>query len=188
MSADAKAGTRSPLPLEQWPAVDHEAWTRATSAGGLMDDAGEAADWGLPTTKSRRNGYGRWLMYLSATGQLDADEHPFRRAHRLLSSYIDALKERGLETRSVWSYVDNIGNALRVMFPDRQEDIAWIRKIVNRLKRGIIPARRIEPDLVHPKRLYRASPALMWSAAALSASAPVLATVRFRDLLRLAFP
>ena len=187
MSADAKAGTRSPLPLEQWPAVDHEAWTRATSAGGLMDDAGEAADWGLPTTKSRRNGYGRWLMYLSATGQLDADEHPFRRAHRLLSSYIDALKERGLETRSVWSYVDNIGNALRVMFPDRQEDIAWIRKIVNRLKRVIIPARRIEPDLVHPKRLYRASRALMESAEALYASDPILAAVRFRDGLLLAF-
>jgi hypothetical protein len=132
MSADAKAGTRSPLPLEQWPAVDREAWTKATSPAGLMDDAGEGADWRPPTSKSRRNAYGRWLMFLYVRGQLDADEHPFERAHRSLASYIDALKQRGLSTRSVWSYVDNIGNALRVMFPGRQEDIAWIRKIVNK--------------------------------------------------------
>jgi hypothetical protein len=103
-------------------------------------------------------------------------------------------------SRTVWSFVDALHRVLYAMFPARKAELAFLRRIVGRLHARVIPARPIEPDLIHPDRFERVAyagtdaaeraaahgaPTKARQMAAESAD-PILCASRFRDYLLLA--
>jgi len=148
-----------PVPFNQWPEPDRDAWNCAISPGDVFTDAGSGAHWRPATRKSYIGSYGRWLAFLKRTQHLDPKEAPAARVSReRTGAYIGELQTR-LKPVSVWSYISDLHNMLYRMFPE--EDWAWLRLILNRLHEAV-PRYAVTADQLLPiDDLYHAGCDLM---------------------------
>ena len=86
---------RMPMPLEQWPDQDRQAFERALQPGELFTSQGLAAHWAPPTRIWAIKGYGHWLRHLQRAGSLDERLAPAARASAVvLRDYVGDLRSR----------------------------------------------------------------------------------------------
>ena len=80
------------MPLDQWPAEDRRRWIEGLRAGDLFEASGAGACWSPQSQRKFQRGYGRWLTWLHATGQLDNAMHPGDRVTPArVAAYVTAL-------------------------------------------------------------------------------------------------
>lgn len=137
---DRKAdGERLALRLDEWPAQDQAAWSRAIQVGDLLYNAGPASHWRPKTQVQVIKGYGLWLGFLDRRSDLDASETPGSRLTEVrLRAYIDDLKAR-LAPKTVVSRLTDLSEALRVMDPSA--DRSLLRRAIGRLAATARPSR-----------------------------------------------
>lgn len=148
-----------PLPFEDWPDTDRQAWNTAITPASLFGEGGTAAHWAAVTLRGYRAAYGRWLRFLISQDWFDA-QAPFtlRAQPDRVTAYVGSLKGR-VSPLSVWSYLSNLHNIHYRVAPDH--DWSWLRDIVNRLHLRIGP-RHIPPGRLRPiDELFRAGMAAM---------------------------
>ena len=117
----AATATNRCRPISEWPLADQTAWTAALAPGRLV------AQWSEGTRSLVTKGYGRWLTWLDQQGLLDPALLP---ADRLttdrLASYMADLRNAVGES-TVARRVEQLGNALRAMAPER--DWHWLQRM-----------------------------------------------------------
>jgi integrase/recombinase XerD len=124
---------------EQWPEADQEAWTRARTPAGLLDDGGDAADWRPATIRAAVGAYGRFLAFLEAQGLLDREGAPADRLTPfVLDRYVAKLRETCAPV-TVASYVATLSMMVQVLAPGK--DWNWVWHAHRRLKRRAEPIR-----------------------------------------------
>jgi integrase/recombinase XerD len=124
--------SRRCLNVEEWPEQDQALWRAATTQGDVFDDAGRASQWRQPTLERTRQGYGRWLSFLSSTGQFNRDIAAADRITRdAVRDYVLVLQQQ-VTSWTTWSYVLSLWIAARIMGPDT--DWEWLYRIVAKLK------------------------------------------------------
>lgn len=176
---------RTAIPFAEWPAPDREAWRQAIAPGTALLDAGHGADW-RPATRERYLGaYGRWLRFLSLQAPLDpAIPSAQRVTPEAVDSYVAFLREAGLASRTVASYLEAVHNTLWAMQPE--STWSWLRQIVNRLKRDARPV-RFDASRIHPiGKVYAAALEHCDEAERLKRPRPLQHSTRFRDGLMVA--
>lgn len=125
------AAPRKHLARRDWPEIDRQAWAALFIEGDLFDDRGPACHWAPATRKSNAAHYGRWLTWLSATGQLEPDLPP---AARLTEERVAAYGRHlmaGVAPRTVASSLIGLKCVVQRMAPDR--DWRWLKDLTNRL-------------------------------------------------------
>ena len=185
--------TRVTLRPEAWPVADREAWATATTAGGLLDDAGPAAGWSAVVRGKRMIAYGRWLGFLARTGRLDPCSGPGARATPAnVAAYLELL-EADCTSVTRWGYLNELAIMLAVLAPG--EDRPWLRRIVRRLHARMKPETDRDRRRLPAGRIYREGLAMMAEALAMPSDAerlqpttdgPLMREVTFRDGLMLA--
>ncbi len=125
------AARRKHLAQSDWPEIDRQVWAALFTEGDLFDDRGPACHWAAATRKSNAAHYGRWLTWLSATGQLDPDLHPADRlTEDRVAAYGRHLMER-VAPRTVASLLIGLKCVVQRMAPDR--NWRWLKDLTNRL-------------------------------------------------------
>ena len=173
-----------PLPFEDWPAADRQAWQTAITPGPLFGANGTAAHWAPATRQGYRAAHGRWLRFLISRDCLDA-QAPFASRARpdRVAAYVESLEGR-VSPLSLWSYLSNLHNIHYRLAPDH--DWSWLRDIVNRLHLRIGP-RHIPPGRLRPiDELYRAGMAAMDRAEAEGPVPRLRDSIHYRDGLMVA--
>jgi len=177
------APNRPCRPLALWPALDQAAWALALTPGDPFKPGGLGAGWAPPSRRRIASAYGTWLAWLDGRGLLDPSATPVSRATReLVRTYA-----RDLQTTHspfyVQGNVQHLGDALRVMTPDR--DLRWISRGAWQLRRRAVPIRDKRARLQSPKRLVALGLQLMEAAEAEVVS--LESAMAFRDGLTIAF-
>lgn len=173
-----------PLPFEDWPAADRQAWNAAITPASLFGNGGTAAHWAAVTLRGYRSAYGRWLRFLISQNWLDT-QAPFASRARpdRVAAYVESLEGR-VSPLSVWSYLSNLHNIHYRLAPDH--DWSWLRDIVNRLHLRI-GSRHIAPGRLLPiDELYRAGIAEMERAETLGPQPRLRDSVHYRNGLMIA--
>lgn len=149
-----------PTPVDQWPERDQSLWHAARQpAGPFDDDAGFAAKWRPPTIRGCERGYGIWLGWLAAKGQLAPGVHPCDRVTK------DRIKAFLLEYRvsrselTVAGTIRDLAYVLRACSPPH--GIEWLTKLAHRMVNTAIPSRPKLPRLVRVSDVVLLSERLM---------------------------
>ena len=121
------------LLINQWPEIDQNLWQAVTAFRHVLDEeGGRSASWRSPTLNKNRKGYGRWLSYLIATRNLDANKLPAERITRdRVKGYVLLLQEQ-IAPWTVWSYVVCLHQVAIAFAPE--QDWSWLYKIAAKLK------------------------------------------------------
>lgn len=108
-----------PMPVEKWPPLDRAAWDRAFAGDPLEDGgAGPAAHWRSTSAEMCAIGYGVWLAWLEANGQLDEYREPDSRVTvDQVRRYLSDMRFSGLSESSCSHRLNSLGAALRVIAP-----------------------------------------------------------------------
>jgi integrase len=173
-----------PLPFEDWPVADRQAWEVAVTPASLFGNGGTAAHWALATLHGYRATYGRWLRFLISRGWSDA-QAPFGSRARpdRVAAYVESLEVR-VSPLSVWSYISDLHNIHYRLAPDH--DWSWLRDIVNRLHLRV-GSRHIAPGRLRPiDELFRAGMAAMDRAEAEGPQPRLRDSVHYRNGLMVA--
>jgi integrase/recombinase XerD len=170
-------------PLALWPALDQAAWTLALTPGDPFDPGGLGAGWAVPSRRRIASAYGTWLAWLDGQGLLDPSAAPASRATRDLVRIYAKDLQTSHSPFYVQGSVQHLGDALRVMTPDR--DLRWITRGAWRLRNRAVPVRDKRARLQSPKRLVALGVRLMEVAEAEAVS--LESAMTFRDGLVIAF-
>lgn len=168
---------------DAWPALDREAWARATEAGDLLDPGGAGARWPPATRRGVMQAYGRWLTFLT-------DERPgllrlpfvARINLEPIRAFISYL-ERVNASCTVWSRISLLATAVQAMAPEAH--LNWMRPVIARLHRKIQPFRLKRHRLVDSAELFAFGADIMREAEAANMQAWRKA-LRYRDGLMIA--
>jgi integrase/recombinase XerD len=135
---------------------DRSTFEAAIGPQGLWDDAGGGQHWRPATVARYRKAWGRYLRFLQATAKL---EPHVGMAGRLVPAPIEAyhtfLAETGRATRSVWGELGSLHHL--VLNADPRQDLAWLRRVLNRLDGLVRASARPHPQLVGIDRLLEAA-------------------------------
>jgi integrase len=161
--------------------VDQAAWTAAQIADDPFEPGGVAAAWAPSTRQVVANGYGLWLTWLAARGSLDAQQSPAERVSKdRVALYAETLAARQ-SPFSVQARVQQLGDALRAMAPDR--DWGWILRAASRLRSRAVPVKDKRSRMQSPAALVDLGETLMSGAEGTTTAA----AMDFRDGLIIAF-
>jgi len=159
--------------------ADHEAWDAAHRRGGLLDDDGLAAHWAPTTSSIIANGYGRYLAFLSETGEFDSSETPGTRVTRpRVEAYVAHLRERN-HSSTVAARALQLIEAMRIMAANA--DWRWLRRIRSRLQRMSTPARDYRARLVPAATVFELHHDLVRRAAESEGLSDLSRALLFRD-------
>ena len=113
MNANRELPANRCMPLAEWPARDRAAWEAAfqpTTVG---------AYWSEATKRMVQTGYGRWLTHLGEQQLIDGSTPAAARVtDERISSYIAVLRVT-INDFTVAARIEQLGNAMRVIVPDR---------------------------------------------------------------------
>jgi hypothetical protein len=140
MSRESKAdGCRKRV--ADWPEADRAAWLAALRPSDLLDSAvGFASRWKPSTQRLIEEGYGHWLGWLDYSAGLDPKSEPAGRASReQVRAYLEMLRNSKLAPYTVAGRLQQLGNALRAIAPDR--DWRWLLRGSVRLHSSAKPTR-----------------------------------------------
>jgi site-specific recombinase XerD len=161
------------------------AWEAAIDPGDPFSRAGLAAHWRLATRDLVVTGYGQWLAFLEQRDELNAHVKPAKRLTReSVEAYVMAMRSN-LRSATVTIRVDCLVKAISVMAP--QADIAWLRRILQHLKRQMRD-RKPKINRIRPSReLYRLGLKLMKRVQTAPSLTKRMAAIQYRDGLMIAF-
>jgi integrase len=168
--------------FDEWPAADQQTWDAALRDGDVLDEPGPLAHYSPDRLISVRSAYGRWLGFLngdltegigsSGVGHIERER---------VSRYLEALR-CDLAPRSVITYLEDLGYAVRGMSPDL--DVGFIVSAGRYMRQFTRSTRNKRNRLRSPAELYELGLELMQQAEA--ASGRVKAAVVYRDGLTIA--
>jgi hypothetical protein len=172
----------------EWPAVDQAAWTRGCTLVAPYEDpygARRAGSTLRPDTLAKiARGYGRWISFLDARGELDPDQPPLVRAtRRRLRAYFHVLRTAGNADYTVIGRFDELRKAMRILAPGK--DVSWIDKPGGVSIYMLLPKTR-RPMLVPDSGVLLAWALDMMDEARVKPTAPRRRLTDYRDGLLLA--
>ena len=177
---------RCALPVRHWPTSDQTAWAIALQEGELFGEHGLAAHWAAATRAQVENGYGIWLYFLQATGDLEHHVRPTARLNEeRLIAYVASLRCR-LAPVSVASRLRDLAEALRVMDP--AGDRSLVLRGLRRQEAIARPCRDKTKYRVAPGDIYEAGLARMDAVERRESRGHTLKALHYSDGLRLAMP
>ncbi len=128
------------LPVNEWPVIDRQLWVEGLREHGLFDGSSVAAHWSALSRKKIAQGYGRWLQWLQATGQCDAEAPPGQRVTpSRVAAYIRHLREM-VAPHTLVSRLQDLLDALRLLAP--QDDLTWLATVWGTLRMQAVPTRQ----------------------------------------------
>lgn len=131
---------RRQLPFADWPEADRRAWDALFREGDVFDNAGPARHWKPQTRTTNRKHYAQWLGWLAATGQLDPEVEPWRRATpETVTAYGRSLMER-IAPKSVQAALTGLKRVLMMMRGGEREDWRWLLDLTARTKAWARPS------------------------------------------------
>ena len=187
LAAEAKsaaAGSRPSqglrcMPVSEWPAPDQAAWAASLQPGDVFDAGGVAAGWAPATQKMAVAGYGRFLTWHSARGDLDPTLPPASRVGRtLLFAYVQDLRV-SVAPHTVATCIEEVGHALRALAPD--QDWRWIQRAADRLRGEATSVRGKAAKLQTSEQLVQFGMALMARADDPATGRPIWRATDYRD-------
>ena len=131
------------LPLEQWPAADHEAFRIAYEPGDIFDEnRGPGAHLAEGTRRMIRTAYRRWLGYLNENYPDDLPKLPADRiTPARVRAFISQL-EAEVRLTSLAIVIDNLCYAALLIAPAK--DWTWLAAINARLAARAVPEDRFD--------------------------------------------
>jgi integrase/recombinase XerD len=165
------------MPMDEWPAIDHDMWNRVFAEGDILGDRGRGADWAPSTKESTFYSYAKWLTWLSMNDHLEQISNPVGRiTPTTIAAYVEDLRIAAASS----TVMHHVLNLLRLAQAyDQSVDWRWLRRIANRLKARATPARDKEPRLRSSQELFELGLQLMSTAAK-----PVLRHTRDAPLIQ----
>jgi len=172
------------MPLVEWPAQDQAAWQAALAPAGFLEAAGVAAAWAPGGQRMIIDAYGRWLTWLSRTGQLDARSAPQERVTReRVAAYAEALATSNAPM-TVQGRIGQLGRAMRALAPE--EEWGWLSRAGDRLRALAIPVRQKRPRMQESQALVELGLSLMQRARATDDHFAIQRAALYRDGLMIA--
>jgi len=172
------------LPVNEWPVIDRQLWVEGLREHGLFDGSSVAAHWSALSRKKIAQGYGRWLQWLQATGQCDAEAPPGQRVTpSRVAAYIRHLREM-VAPYTLVSRLQDLLNALRLLAP--QDDLTWLATVWGTLRTQAVPTRQKQLRLRPADNLAALGFRMMAHAEAAAGWSPRRRAVEFRDGLMIA--
>lgn len=172
------------MPLEEWPARDREAWIKATTSAGPLDDSGLAAHWRDETRRATIAAYGRYLTYLERNGELRDSEGPESRVSKeRLHGYFAELATQ-VASVTLAGRIRGLVEALRVMVPYAK--FPYLKRALQRAKARARPIRRKRGRLQPTDELFQLALDLMSQAEQGAGERPWSPASNYRDGLTIA--
>jgi len=173
------------LPIDQWPALDKEAWSVANQTGDLLTGSGPAAAWKPKTRRTVSKAYGNWLCYLERTDQLkEVSTVGGRLTTENLKGYIAELRAR-VSPRTVVTQLRSLSQALLALDPDTDREL--LKLAISRLERIAPTSRTKSESLKSPTELVALGEDLMSTWQQRAAHDTRLNAMDYRDGLMIAF-
>ncbi|KDM68272.1 tyrosine-type recombinase/integrase [Acidiphilium sp. JA12-A1] len=120
-----------------WPQIDRTLWAAGCTAETPFDVGGHGATLRPDSLRKVQKGYGVWLCFLAARGELDPTLSPAERLTRARASdYFQALKNLGRSGHTILGRFGELRLAMKIMAPDA--DTAWLLRPRNVSLRSII--------------------------------------------------
>lgn len=171
------------LPLDEWPAIDREAWSNVITAVPKPSFREPQRRLRQSTLKVYAQSYGSWLAWLDRNGKLDPDLPPEDRASvDNLEAYWEDMKRAGFADLTIVGRLHSLHDLLRLIAP--KAEVAFIATAARRLR---VVARRRTPiadRMQSPRAIQDHARALMRRGRDIS---DVRQAVDYRDGLLLAF-
>jgi hypothetical protein len=176
VSADLSTAASCQIKVADWPERDRALWAEAARPADLFDDPRPSAGWRPATRTNVAKAYGRWLGWLTATGELDPGAEPDMRAlPDRVGAYGQALRAN-LASTTVATYLQGLAMALDAMVP--QHERQWLWDAVNIASRHAHSTRLKRDHLVPVKTLLAFGQELMATA---NTGDAISDAVRYRD-------
>jgi site-specific recombinase XerD len=125
--------SRRCLPVSDWPLLDQRLWREAlTISRDLEDDArGPAVSWRTTTIQTNREGYGRWINFLTRSG-CDLEDAPGDRVTPArVRLYLLELRDQQISTRTQCNRIAQLLSVMLAIIPEH--DWTWLKRRFNRL-------------------------------------------------------
>src|SRR5262249_37263621 len=135
------------------------AWTRAITEVDPLDDPGPAAHWRPKTQHTVNIRFAFYLAWLTEMGLDETAPLAVLVTRENFAGYIDHLKARGLASITIFGYVRDLREAVRVMQPGA--DLSPIDHALRRLEATAAPSRNKRAQIVSPALLLEAAIAEM---------------------------
>ena len=172
------------MPLDQWPAEDRRRWIEGLRTGDLFEASGAGACWSPQSQRKFRHGYGRWLTWLDATGQLDNAMHPGDRVTPArAAAYVTALAATCAPCTCV-GRIQELSVTLRILAP--RCDWRWLAELLATLRARATPVRDKRHRLRPAAELVGLGRRLMREAEIAARWSPRARAVQYRDGLMIA--
>jgi len=180
-----KAPERTCMKVACWPEQDRRLWLAALLPADPFEPIGGACAKLADTSNQKtEKGYGRWLTWLAATGQLDPAMPPGERiTPDRVKAYRAHLAALGNCSRTILDRLQELGDTARVIAPHMSWD--FIKRIAAQVRAQHRPARDKRARLRMTDELVALGMRLM--AGAEDEPTPRLAALAFRDGLIIAF-
>lgn len=154
------------LPPREWPAIDREAWKKATAPGDEISGWGKAAAWAPRTRENAELAYGRFVGFLGRSHRLRTVS---RVGERLVENDLCAFGyelSAVLAPYTVLGIFTSLNLAVKALDPDA--DRAVLNQIVSRLSQTATSVRDVGGNLVPPPVLVELGEAMMNEAEAMT--------------------
>ena len=126
------------IKLAQWPELDRSLWTARLAEPSSLDHICLTEKFRPASLEKVREGYGRWLGFLTFTGDLDPTEPPADRVTQpRANAFFQLMRELGNRDHTVLGRYDELTRALKILAPDR--DFPWLLKPAGVLIRTHLP-------------------------------------------------
>jgi integrase/recombinase XerD len=126
--------TRRCLPVAEWPDADSIAWQASLAVDDpLSFERSTAACWRPTTRHKNRRGYGRWLTFLTNSGQDLSKSLADRVTRERVTAYLDELRHQKVAPYTLRNRVLELHAVMIALAPDR--DWSWMRACVVHLNR-----------------------------------------------------
>lgn len=115
------------IKFDRWPEIDRMLWQEGCVAETPFSPGGHGAGLRPDSLTKIRKGYGVWLSFLAARGELDPTQSPAERLTRArATAYLSALRTLGRSGHTILGRFGELRMAMRIMAPD--VDTAWLLK------------------------------------------------------------
>jgi integrase/recombinase XerD len=139
------------LSFANWPAEDQGLWEAAFKAGDRFDEGGRGAHLAPTTLQARRESYGRFLAFISATHQDLLTLPPEARIDRSLVAEYVVWRRRLCGDIAIANDLEPLRGALKLICPDT--DWSWLLTIIKRIA-ALAPREAQKYHQVTSDRLY----------------------------------
>jgi len=176
--------SRLSLPIQQWPAIDQELWSKGLREGGPFDVVGAGSHWSAASRGKTAGGYGRWLHWLETTGQCDHAVPPGRRVTQdRVAAYFRYLGET-LSPGTLLCRVQELSDALRVLA--LSDERRWLTELYRTVASRARPVRDKRQRLRTAGELVALGQHLMTDAETTANRSSRRRAVQYRDGLMIA--